>query len=706
MPDSPRYVASDKDDAPVAAFDRQLCDSAKRQKPMAIDPKDVGELQKALNDAAGKASVLWTTFIIFQLYLLIAIGTVTHRDLFLETSIKLPVLNVDLPLVGFFAVVPIILVIFHFYVFLQIFAMARKVKDHDALLQQQAPISSDRQYLRQRLDSFVILQFLAGPVEQRTGFIGLSLRFIGWVTLAGLPIVILLQGQVAFLPYHLAWVVWLQRIAVLINLMLIWYFWNRIHSDDEPLLAHIPNKAWPVVGGTATLCVFLFSWSLATFPGEWAHDDFPALHIIPTSLSPHWSIREDWTSLHELLFAGKVDEVTGRPTSWFSNTLVLTDQSFVDPDKLDKTEVSHSFRGRDLSRALLFRTDLRKADFTGAILNQAVLAFSRLQGARFNCSLGNETPAGCAQLQDANLIFAILENAEFIGARMQGASAYFANFRGADLANARLQNADLAYANLEGLDLGFDELEGANLKRAVLQGARLVGAQLQGADLSEAKLHGVDLSKANLRGANLSEAELQGANLSEADLEGASLSRARIWRVRAGRARHTIISSVPNTNLTDLDKVDTNEKPWLDVGKRTQSFMEWRSNIINTAPERQRDEVETRLAALDPEKEPRDAIAKNFWTRSTPISEEENKKLATFLADLACSSSGAPFVARGLLQNRRVSAAEPQIASVADRLLKGKSDLTACPGIRGFTREDWTKLDELTHGSRPAPNAN
>ena len=28
---------------------------------MAIDPKDLGELQRALNDAAGKASVLWTT---------------------------------------------------------------------------------------------------------------------------------------------------------------------------------------------------------------------------------------------------------------------------------------------------------------------------------------------------------------------------------------------------------------------------------------------------------------------------------------------------------------------------------------------------------------------------------------------------------------------------------------------------------------------
>ena len=71
---------------------------------MAIDPKDVGELQKALNDAAGKASVLWTTFVVFQLYLAIAFESVTHRDLFLETPIKLPLLNVDLPLVGFFAV--------------------------------------------------------------------------------------------------------------------------------------------------------------------------------------------------------------------------------------------------------------------------------------------------------------------------------------------------------------------------------------------------------------------------------------------------------------------------------------------------------------------------------------------------------------------------------------------------------------------------
>src|SRR6266576_5366867 len=93
---------------------------------MPIDPKDVGELERALNDAAGKASVLWTTFITFELYLVIAFGSVKHRDLFLETSIKLPLLNVDLALVGFFTVAPLLLLIFHFYLFLQLLGLASK----------------------------------------------------------------------------------------------------------------------------------------------------------------------------------------------------------------------------------------------------------------------------------------------------------------------------------------------------------------------------------------------------------------------------------------------------------------------------------------------------------------------------------------------------------------------------------------------------
>jgi hypothetical protein len=221
---------------------------------MAIDAKDLGELQKAVNEAAGKASVLWTTFITFQLYLAIAFGSVTHRDLFLETSIKLPLLNVDLALVGFFVVAPLLLLIFHFYLFLQLVGLASKAEDYNTLLVAEAPAASDQRYLRQRLDVFPILQFLAGPSDQRAGFRGYSLRLIAWITLVATPVLILLQGQVTFLPYHREWIVWLQRVVVLIDLALIWYFWLHLRRDDDPING-VLRKAWIISAAQE-----LFAW--------------------------------------------------------------------------------------------------------------------------------------------------------------------------------------------------------------------------------------------------------------------------------------------------------------------------------------------------------------------------------------------------------------------------------------------------------------
>ena len=495
---------------------------------MPIDPKDVSELQRALNDAAGKASVLWTTFITFELYLAIAFGSVKHRDLFLETPIKLPLLNVDLPLVGFFVVAPTVLVIFHFYVFFQLLALAAKANYYDVLLRQVTSDTSDRQYLRQRLDSFFVLQSLVGPTEQRTGFGGFSLRLIAWITLVGVPVVILLQGQVTFLPYHREWVVWLQRVAVLIDLAVIWYFWKRLRSDNEPIVARVPGKAWPILGAAVSVCVFLLSVGVATFPGERADEHVPDIRIIPTTWRPYWSKKDDWISLHDLLFAGEADEVSGRPRSLFSNRLVLTDQTFVDPDKLDKIDISHSFRGRDLSHAVLNGADLRKADFTGAMLNRARFYGSKLQDAQFDCayietddkeSARRRWPDdGCTWLQGAMLDRANLQGASLSGAQLQGAS----------LTMAQLQDASLPGVQLQGSSLGFARLQGAWVVGAQLQGALLFGAQLQGATLDRAELQGADLQKAQLQGASLQEAQLQGALLQEAQLQGASLVGAQL----------------------------------------------------------------------------------------------------------------------------------------------------------------------------------
>jgi uncharacterized protein YjbI with pentapeptide repeats len=639
--------------------------------PMAIDSKDIAELQKALNDAAGKASVLWTTFVIFQLYIAIAFGSVTHRDLFLETPIKLPLLNVDLPLTGFFAVAPTLLVILHFYVFLQLLGLATKANDYNKLLVSQAPGELDRRYLRQRLDVFPILQFLAGPRDQRTGFRGLSLRLIAWITLVGTPLLILLQGQVTFLPYHREWIVWLQRGVVLIDLGVIWYFWIQIRSDDDSIVNRARGKVWMCLGAGISFCVVIFSTYLAVFPGEWLEDRLPELHYVPTTWWPDWSKKEDWTSLDELLFRGQVDAVSGRPRSMFSNRLVLIDQNFiVDPNKLGQVDFSHSFRGRDLRGAVLNRADLRKADFSGAMLKGSQFDGANLRNALFGCVIPRQLrfvqPAvGCVQLQDASFAFAELQGASLEGAQLQGASFDFAHLQGASLKNAKLQGASFF----------LTDLRGASFELALLKGASFL-ADLQGASLEEAQLQGAVLAGA-----------LQGASLQKAQLQG-SLLTGYVWRARG----------TPALDLTRFRDIDTD----------TKLSEETRDAIANYIPAGSRRDSFLAATAKEPQVDVLDAA---FWDNahsSQPKGEESERRLAAFLADLACSTKeeASPYVARRLLQSLREMPRSTQ-QLFTDQLRKGKSDRTACPGVNDFSDDDWAWVDRVVaDAQRLAPDEN
>src|SRR5262245_30301247 len=62
--------------------------------------RDLVALRDAVVDAASVGVGLWLSYLFALFYLLIAAGGVTHRDLFLESPVKLPFLNVDLPLRG------------------------------------------------------------------------------------------------------------------------------------------------------------------------------------------------------------------------------------------------------------------------------------------------------------------------------------------------------------------------------------------------------------------------------------------------------------------------------------------------------------------------------------------------------------------------------------------------------------------------------
>jgi uncharacterized protein YjbI with pentapeptide repeats len=522
----------------------------------AAKAQDLDALRTAVVEAAGVGTGLWFSYLFVLFYLLVAAGSVSHRDLLLETPIKLPFLGVELPLVGFFLLGPLLFLIAHAYVLLHFVLLAGKVGVFHAELQAQIADEALRARLRRQLPSNIFVQFLAGPLEVRSGVVGAMLRLIAYISLVGGPLALLVFFQLQFLPYHHDWVTWWHRLAIVADLALLWMLWPAIARGNATWIGwgdlRRPKVATAALVSVATV---LMMFAVVTYPGEWLHEKLP-------------SVRVAETSLHELLLAGKVDFITRKPKSLFSNRLVLpaldvVGAKFDTEAKIAAASETLSLRGRHLEGAVLIGARLRKVDFAAVRLRDAQLFQADLRDAKFDCvedscpdlrgaQLDEAQLQGVsfhrvrlqdASLQSANLQGVSLDNAQLQGARFalarmsgaslerveaQGASFHNTELTGASLDGARLQGASLDIADLQGASLAFARLHGASFDSARLQGASLRGAQLQGAFLYGAKLQGAVLDQAQLQGASLVNAELQGASLKNAKLHGAFLNATQL----------------------------------------------------------------------------------------------------------------------------------------------------------------------------------
>jgi hypothetical protein len=174
---------------------------------------DLEAIKKAVDDAASVGGGLWLSYLFVLFYLAVAAGAVTHIDLFLENPVKLPFLNIELPLLAFF-LAPVLFVIVHAYTLVHLVMLTDKAKRFHEELHKQ--ISDDmllptmvrnrnatvRAELRRQLPSNIFVQFLAGPRDIRESPFGWLLQAIAWVTLAVGPILLLLLMQIQFLPFH------------------------------------------------------------------------------------------------------------------------------------------------------------------------------------------------------------------------------------------------------------------------------------------------------------------------------------------------------------------------------------------------------------------------------------------------------------------------------------------------------------------------
>ncbi|HMF07040.1 MAG TPA: hypothetical protein VKE72_08535, partial [Methylocella sp.] len=352
---------------------RARADQRAEDKPAAPDTvekfgkqaHDLDAVRKAVDDAASVGAGLWLSYLFVLFYIGIAAGAVTHKDLLLENPVKLPFLNVELPLVAFFFLAPILFIVSHAYTLMHFVMLAAKVGAFDKELRAQLGNAPEtREGLRRQLPSNIFVQFLAGPGDIRNGGLGWLLKATAWITLVIGPILLLLLIQVQFLPYHLEWVTWVQRFAILVDVILLWALWPAVLNGRSEIKW---PRLWrhPVVTLTSLVPIGL-AFTAATFPGEWLDEWIGQKQWIPPSRVTAWlGMRQKddddhpvWTSFHDLLFNGEVDRLRRRRKSLFSNTLVLPEFDALeaakidDPKKLPGVKHTLGLRGRHLESAV------------------------------------------------------------------------------------------------------------------------------------------------------------------------------------------------------------------------------------------------------------------------------------------------------------------------------------------------------------------
>ena len=329
---------------------------------------DLEAIKKAVDDAASVGGGLWLSYLFVLFYLAVAAGAVTHADLFLENPVKLPFLNIELPLLAFFFLTPILFLIVHAYTLVHLVMLSDKAKRFHQVLHDQISDNKAvpkeiqlrnaaiRAGLRRQLPSNIFVQFLAGPRDVRESPFGWLLYGIAWITLAVAPVLLLLLIQIQFLPFHSLFVTWAQRIVLGTDLALLLWLWRKIMAGrwiyDRQSRWH---GVWTGSDVVIAIAAILFSWTVVTFPGEWQEQLLPNLPIFPGSDEPtqqmhtwgppiHLSIRDwlrrsKWVSLHNFVFNSEIDPFTRRRWLPFSSTLVLPglniyeSLSIDDPDK-------------------------------------------------------------------------------------------------------------------------------------------------------------------------------------------------------------------------------------------------------------------------------------------------------------------------------------------------------------------------------------
>jgi len=514
-------------------------------------------LHEVANERARSFRTAYAFFISVVLYTIVIVSTTHHQLLFRAGDVHTPILNVAVPVVGFFLVVPWVVILLHFGLLLKAIFLADTISQYTAALDKQSRPLDEKKHVLSLLYPIPLAHKIANVYWR--GSMRNILNVSVLVTMIVLPPVFLLFAQVQFLPYQDELFTWLHRLAVVMDIGLLWWLWPRIAAPRMAWAEWCRGQKSKIAAPAAvTAFVSFFSVVFADLPGGTMSNLTTSLNFLRDSLEREYSL-----SNRVLVQEAPSPEILASHYRETCESRDGCDESVISvgspfwcrhakPLQLERRK----FTNAALSKSTLCWATLREARLQGADLREAKLGQAVLAGAEFH----GAQLAG-ADLHGADLRGAKLHRADLQGAKLHDARLAGAELHGAQLAGAKLHGADLLEAKLHGASLLGAEFHGANLRSAKLHGAALTMAQFHGADLTGAGLHWAILAGTEFHGADMTRAELHGAVLANAEFHGADM---------AGTELHGTVlmeTKFHGANLTEA-KLHFADLRWIDLSSK------------------------------------------------------------------------------------------------------------------------------------------
>ncbi|WP_156829920.1 hypothetical protein [Methylovulum miyakonense] len=170
-------------------------------------------------------------FLTLLLYLSLIVVATDHEQILRISPVKLPLLDVEIPVLGFYWFMPPFLFFMHLYILVQHYLFSQLAFKFEEVLSKESFDMQDN--IRRRLGNLPFMHWLLG---RRSTIMQLIMVSISLISLVIWPVFMFWWMQAKFLPYHDENLVFWQQICLSTDIAMLAYLWAKTLDRSDNAL--------------------------------------------------------------------------------------------------------------------------------------------------------------------------------------------------------------------------------------------------------------------------------------------------------------------------------------------------------------------------------------------------------------------------------------------------------------------------------------